>query len=253
MKVLMCPPLHYAPDPGEDPSAIMAEWRGLYRLLREELDVQVDLLEPRPELPRLVLAASGGFVWEDAFIVSRFRDSSRRPEAEAWANFFLVRGYAMPTLPDGCRFEGGRDLVAAGGTLFAGYRSDDDLAAHRALSAILGREIRPLRLSNDWDFPLDSCLCPLGEGSALFHPNAFHPAARKVLEDYVALRPMAEADARRFGCNALVAGPHVILPEGCGATAQWLEGEGFQVHALPLASCAGHGAGPKALVLKIDD
>lgn len=253
MKVLMCPPLHYEAAPGEHATAVMDEWRGLYRLLREELDVQVDLLEPRPELPRLVLAASGGLVWEDSFIVSRLRDSSRRPEAEAWASFFLVRGYVMPTLPDGCRFEGGRDVVAAGGTLFAGHRSNDDLEVHRALSAILGREVRSLRLSENRDLPLDSCLCPLGEGSALFHPDAFHPAARKVLEDNVALRPMEEADARRFGCNALVAGPGVVLPEGCGATARWLEGEGFQVHALSLASCARHGAGPKALVLKIAD
>ena len=75
MKVLMCPPLHYEPAPGEDGAAVMAEWRGLYRLLREELDVQVDLIgaEARP-MPKLVLAASGGFVWKDSFIASRPRD-----------------------------------------------------------------------------------------------------------------------------------------------------------------------------------
>ncbi|MDE0027835.1 MAG: hypothetical protein OXU42_00315 [Deltaproteobacteria bacterium] len=252
MKVLMCPPLHYEPAPGEDASAVMAEWRGLYRLLRDELGVQVDLLEPRPDMPRLVLAASGGFVWKDSFIASRFREDSRRSEAEAWENFFLVRGYATPGLPEGCRFEGERDLVGVGGTMFAGYRSDDDLAAHAAVAKVLGGEIRSLRLSDAWDRPLDTCLCPLGDGGALFHPDAFDPSARKDLEDHVPrLHPVDTDDARRLGCNALVAGQNVVLPQGCRGIAAHLEKTGFQVHHLPVGAFARHAAGPKSLVLKI--
>ena len=252
MKVLMCPPLHYEPAPGEDASAVMAEWRALYRLLREELDVQVDLLEPRPDMPKLVLAASGGFVWNDTFIASRFREDSRRPEAEAWKNFFLVRGYASPGLPEGCCFEGERDLVVVGGTMFAGYRSDDDLAAHAAVGKVLGVEIRSLHLSDAWDRPLDTCLCPLGDGSALFLPDAFDPSARKALHDHVPRIHSVDADgAPRLGCNALVTGRDAVLPEGCPGIAARLEEVGFQVHSTPLGSYARHGAGPKALVLKI--
>ncbi len=254
MKVLMCPPLHYAPGPGEDGAAVMAEWRGLYRLLREELDVQVDLLEPRPGLPKLVLAASGGFVWGDSFIASCRRDPSRRSESEAWANFFLVRGYAMPALPEGCCFEGERDLVAADGTLFAGYRCDDDLAAHKALSGILKHEIHSLQLSDEWDWPLDTCLCPLGNGTALFHPQAFHPDAHEILRTHVPrLQPVDADDARRLGCNALLADENVILPEGCESTAARLEQEGLHVHILPTGTYARHGAGPKALTLEVED
>ena len=252
MKVLMCPPLHYQPAEGGDTSTVMAEWRGLYRLLRDELDVQVDLLEPRPDMPTLVLAASGGLVCEDSFFASRFRENSRRPEAEAWENFFLVRGYAMPGLPEGCCFEGERDLVAMDGTMFAGYRSDDDLAAHEAVAKVLGGEVHSLCLSDAWDWPLDACLCPLGDGSALFHPDAFDPAAHKALHDHVPrLHPVDADDARRLGCNALVTGRNAVLPEGCPETAAHLEEAGFQVHSTPLRSYARHGAGPKALVLKI--
>ncbi len=254
MKVLMCPPLHYEPAPGEDPSAAMAEWRGLYRLLRDELDVQVDLLEPRPGMPKLVVAASGGFVWKNTFIAGRARDGSRRPEAEAWANFFLVRGYAVPELPEGCPFDGERDLVVADGTLFVGCRPDDDLASHRALSEILEREVHSLRLSDRWDWPLDTCLCPLGDDKALYHPGAFLAEARKILEDSLpGMKPMDADEARRLGCNALAAEGSVILPEGCESTAARLEREGFQVHALPLRCYARHGAGPRALALKIED
>ena len=252
MKVLMCPPLYYEPAEGEDASTFMTEWRGLYRLLRDELDIEVDLLEPRPDMPGLVLAASGGFVWEDSFIASRLREDSRRPEAEAWENFFLVRGYAMPAFPESCRFEGERDLVAVGGTMFAGYRSEDDLAAHEAVSGIFGCEVRSLGLSDAWDWPLDTCLCALGDGSALFLPDAFDPAARKDLQHHVPrLHPVDADDPRRLGCNALVAGRNVVLPEGCPRIAAHLEKTGFQVHHLPVGAYARHGAGPKALVLKI--
>ena len=252
MKVLMCPPLHYEPAPGEDAAAAMGEWRGLYRLLRDELDVQVDLLEPRPDMPGLVLAAAGGFVWEDSFIAGWFRDKSRQPEREAWENFFLVRGYAMPVLPEGCCLEGERDVVAVGGTLFAGYHSDDELGAHGAVAEIVDGEVVSLRLSDSWDGPLDTCLCPLGEGRALYYPEAFDPTARRALQDHVrrVLRVDAD-DARSLGCNALIAGRSVVLPEGCRQTSADLQGAGFQVHTTPLGSYARHGAGPKALVLKI--
>jgi N-dimethylarginine dimethylaminohydrolase len=253
MKVLMCPPLYYEPAEDEEASTVMAEWRSLYRLLCDELDVEVDLLEPRPDMPHLVFAASGGFVREDSFIASRFRDLSRQPEREAWENFFLVRGYDLPTLPDGCSLEGERDLVDAGATPFAGYRSNDDLAAHDAVSEILGREIRSLRLSDNWDWPLDTCFCPLGKGRALFHPDAFHPDARRLLKtELPELLPVDTADARRLGCNALVADGSVILPEGVPATVSGLEEEGLRTHTLPLAAYARHGAGPKAVVLKVE-
>ena len=253
MKVLMCPPLHYKPALGEEAPAVMAEWRGLYRLLRDELDVQVDLLEPRPDMPKLVLAASGGFVWNDTFIASRPRDVLRRPEGDAWANFFMVRGYAVSELPEGFLFDGERDLVAADGTLFAGYRTDDDLAVHRALSEILDHEIQSLRLSDHWEWPLDACLCPLGGDKALYHSEAFHAEAHKILEEKLpGIRPVNVDEAQRR-CNALVTEGSVILPEGFTSTAADLEKERFRVHSLSLESYVRHGAGPKALVLHIED
>lgn len=254
MRVLMCPPLHYEPGPGEDASAAMSEWRGLYRLLRDELDVQVDLLEPRPDMPRLVLAASGGFVWKDSFIAGRPRDASRRSEGEAWTNFFMVRGYAIPELPEACCFDGERDLVMAAGTPFAGYRSDDDLTAHKVLSGILDHEVHSLRLSDEWKWPLDTCLCPLGNDVALWHPEAFSPDALKVLEDKLpGLQPVNIGEARRLGCSALWTEGSVIMPEGCESTAATLQQDGFQVRTLPLGSFALRGAGPRALALKIED
>lgn len=254
MKVLMCPPIHYATTPEGDVSTVMVEWRGLYRLLREELGIQVDLLEPKPSLPQLVLAGGGGFVWGDTFVVSRFRDSLRRYEPEAWENFFLVRGYDTPTLPEGCYFEGEQDLLIVEGVPFVGHRAGDDLAAHNALSTILGRDVQLLRFADGWDLPLSACLCPLGNGQALFYPEAFDLDARRAIEGSLAApRAMDPQDVRRFGCNALVADGDLILPEGCVATVAQLKQDGFRVHTLPLHSYARHCAGPKALVLKIED
>ena len=95
----MCPPLHYQAAEGEDASTVMAEWRGLYRLLRDELDVQVDLLEPRPDMPTLVLAASGGFVWEDSFIASRFREELKTTRSRSVGEFLSGAGLRHAEAP----------------------------------------------------------------------------------------------------------------------------------------------------------
>ena len=134
----------------------------------------------------------------------------------------------------------------------ADRQSRDALAAHEAVSGTFGREVRSLRLSDAWGWPLDTCLCPLGDGSALFLPDAFDPAVRKDLREHVPrLHPVDTDEARHLGCNALVAGRNVVLPEGCPGIAAHLEKTGFQVHHLPVGAYSRHGAGPKALVLKI--
>ena len=84
----------------------------------------------------------------------------------------------MPRLPEGCCFEGERDMVVVDGMMFAGHRSDDDLAAHEAISGILGREVCiPFACPTLGGGPSTRVCARLGDGSALFYPDAFDPAA----------------------------------------------------------------------------
>ena len=152
MKLLMCPPLYYRQRPEERERAL-SQWQRLYRLLRDQLEVDVDLLEPKPNLPGLVHVGRGGFVVGDNFIVSRFPDVARELESEPLENFFLVRGYDIERFENEVQFEGNRDITAYNGTLFTGFHPGDALCAHEEIEDILGSEVVGLELAHHWQYP----------------------------------------------------------------------------------------------------
>lgn len=264
MKILMCPPMYYGAQDGVDPLPVrswqndrelaVGQWRGLYRLVRDTMGLEVMLLEPRVGLPDMAFVARSGLVWADKFIPSHFRKPARQPETDAVENFFFVRGYHVHRLPPGCSFEGEGDLVRFGDVLFAGYRSASDRAAHEVLSEILGRDIVPLKLSDDWVYHLGTCLCPLNESSALYYANAFDAESRLILEQRVdRLISVSDEDARRLACNILVAGNHAVMNEGFPEVRSALEGLALSVWELPLDVFTESGGSAKALVLRVDN
>lgn len=261
MKLLMCPPLYY----GEyeihprmsrsrqgNPQIAQEQWRGLYRLLEDRLDMEIVLVEPRKGLPDMVFTANTGLVWENKFIASNFRYEVRRGEAPSFENWFQVRGYEIFHLPEENCFEGEGDLLLCGDLLFAGCHARSDIASHQKVAEILGREILSLELTNDWSYHLDTCFCPLGKGQALFYPAAFRANALKVLEDNIP-SPIAvtEDEARRFACNAIVLEKNAVMNGGYPQTRKKLESLGFSVFETPLSEFIKAGGSAKCLVLKI--
>ena len=74
----------------------------------------------------------------------------------------------------------------------------------------------PVELVNPRFYHLDTCFCPLAPGVALFHPAAFDAYGRRVLASHVGtLIEVPNADAARFGCNAVAVGKTVIHNAGC--------------------------------------
>ena len=261
MRLLMCPPLYYGTgheDPAVgrrrqgNPQIAQGQWRALFRLLEDDLNMEITLLEPRAALPDMVFAANAGLVWGDKFIASNPRDEARRAEAPAFENWFQVRGYEIFHLPAENLFEGEGDLLLCGDLLFAGYHADADTASHRRVAEILEREILSLKLARDWLYHLDACLCPLGQGQALFYPAAFDSEAAKTLKDSIrTLVAVPEDEARRFACNAIVVEQNVVMNEGCPKTREQLRALGFSVFETPLSEFAKAGGGAKCLVLKV--
>lgn len=91
MKLLMCPPDYYGIEYEINPwmrrsrqsnrRFAQEQWEGLHRLLRDELNVEIDLVEPGRGLPDMVFTANAGLVWGNKFISSNFRHEVRRGEA----------------------------------------------------------------------------------------------------------------------------------------------------------------------------
>src|SRR5262245_43170064 len=213
-RILMCPPdyygIEYEINPwmsrsrGSTPERAHHQWQALYDTLRG-LGVTVELLEPRPGLPDLVFTANAGLVFGKRFFSSRFRHEVRARETPYFDVWFASNGFTVEHLPEGTYFEGAGDALFCGRTLFAGYRIRSDVHGHQHLGKGLNGLVLPLELVDPRFYLLDTCFCPLADGQAIYFPAAFDAYGRKVLETHVPrLLAVEEAEAVRFGCNAVV-------------------------------------------------
>jgi N-dimethylarginine dimethylaminohydrolase len=262
MRVLMCPPAHYAIEyeinpwmhrsrPSNYPLA-QEQWRTLYQLLHDRLQVDVSLIEPRPGLPDMVFTANAGFVWKRKFIVSNFRHNVRRGEAAYFKSWFADRNYEIFNLPEQNHFEGEGDLLLCGDVLFAGYPIRSSTVSHHEIGEITQRQVVSLKLTSNWFYHLDTCFCPLTNSEAIYYPAAFDPDALKKLERHIrSLVPVTEQEARRFACNAIVVGKDVIMNDGCPKIRGQLESLGFSVYEIPLTEFIKAGGSAKCLVLRV--
>lgn len=262
MRFLMCSPnyfnIEYEINPWMSRSRqangprSQEQWEKLFRLLTEQVGAHIELIEPQPNLPDMVFTANGGLVWNDHFIVSNFRHEVRRPESQAHETWFTSQGYEIHHLPSDCFFEGEGDLLRCGNRWFAGYHIRTDIRSHQKVAEILQQEILSLELVNDWFYHLDTCFCPLDDGTALYCPNAFDTYAQTVLANHIPeLIPVASNEAERFACNAIVQGKKIVMNTGCQSLRERLERSAYQVFETPLDEFIKAGGSAKCLVLNL--
>jgi N-dimethylarginine dimethylaminohydrolase len=156
-------------------------------------------------------------------------------------------------LPEGVFFEGAGDALFCGPTLFAGYRIRSDVGGHHWLAGQLNLHVLPLELINPYFYHLDTCFCPLAPGEAIYYPEAFDGYGRRVLKSYIPrLVPAGEADAHRFGCNAVVVGQTVVVNAGCERLAADLRALGYRAVEVELDEFIKSGGSAKCLTLRLD-
>ena len=260
--ILMCPPdfygIEYEINPwmsrsrGSAPERAHRQWHALYEALCTR-GVLVELLKPQPGLPDLVFTANAGLIFDKRFFSSRFRYEVRARESPHFDAWFAEHGFAIEHLPEGMYFEGAGDALFCGHTLFAGYRIRSDMPAHQHIAKAINRLVLALELVDPRYYHLDTCFCPLAAGEALYYPRAFDAYGRKVLENHIAkLIEVNEAEAQRFGCNAVVVGKTVILNTGCERLAADLAASGYQPVAIELDEFLKAGGSAKCLTLRLD-
>ncbi len=261
-RILMCRPdyygIEYEINPwmsrsrGSTPERAQAQWQALHDALCA-LGVAIELLPPQPGLPDLVFTANAGLIFRDRFFSSRFRHEVRARESPHFDAWFAGHGFTVEHLPEGCYFEGAGDALFCGATLFAGYRIRSDVQGHQWLGKVLGKQVLPLELINPRFYHLDTCFCPLKAGEALYYPAAFDAYGRKVLESHIPrLLPVNDAEALRFGCNAVAVGRTVVINSGCERLAADLRAWGYAVVASELDEFLKAGGSAKCLTLRLD-
>lgn len=261
-RILMCPPdfygIEYEINPwmsrsrASVPEKAKQQWKQLYDALGA-LGVVVELLQPRPGLPDLVFTANAGLMFRERFFSSRFRHEVRARESPYFDAWFADHGFVVEHLPQGMYFEGAGDALFCGSTLFAGYRIRSDVHGHQHLGKVLDRQVLPLELIDNRFYHLDTCFCPLTAGEAIFYPSAFDDYGRRVLANHVPrLLAVKEAEAVRFGCNAVVVGKTVVINTGCEQLANDLHAWGYETRSVELDEFLKAGGSAKCLTLRLD-
>lgn len=260
--ILMCPPDHFgieyeinpwmSRERGSDADVARAQWQGLQALIREA-GAQVELLAPQPGLPDLVFTANAGLVHGRQVYLSRFRHGPRQGETPLDRAWFEAHGFACVELPAGMDFEGAGDALFCGETLVGGYIIRSDARALQWVARAVGCAVLPVQLVDPRYYHLDTCFCPLRPGLALWHPPAFDDYGRKALRAGIAeLIDVADDEAARFACNAVVIGDRVLLNTGCPQLTVELQRRGFDVRATPLDEFIKAGGSAKCLTLRLD-
>lgn len=261
-RILMCPPDHYGIEyeinpwmsraRGSSPDRAKAQWHALRDALAG-LGATIELMTPEPGLPDLVFTANAGLVFGDRFVSSRFRHAERARETPKFDAWFASHGFSVEHLPEGDFFEGAGDALFCGADLVAGYRIRSDAQAHQHLAASLGVRVLPVELVDPRFYHLDTCFCPFNETSAIWFPPAFDSYGRKTIEAHVPrLVAVAEEEAVRFACNAVVLGRNVVLNAGSDRLARDLGGLGYAATFVELDEFLKSGGSAKCLTLRLD-
>lgn len=261
-RILMCPPDHYGIEYEINPwmnrslgavrQLAFQQWTRLRDTLIE-LGATIELLEPQQGLPDLVFTANAGLVFGNLFLSSSFRHEVRAKESPVFERWFAQHGFDVERLPEGYFHEGAGDALFCGSILFAGYRQRSDALAHQWVGQRFHSRVLPLELVNPRFYHLDTCFCPLSETEAIYYPDAFDSYGRKVLEAHVPkLIPVVEAEAHRFGCNAVVVGRSVVHNSRCPQLSQTLVQHGYQSHEVELDEFLKAGGSAKCLTLRLD-
>ena len=261
-RILMCPPDHYGIEYEINPwmnrslgavrQLAFQQWTALRDTLLG-LGVQIETLTPRPGLPDLVFTANAGLVFRDLFLSSSFRHEVRAKESPIFDEWFASNDYHVEHLPDGMFHEGAGDALFCGDILFAGYRQRSDANAHQWVGQRLGVRVLPLELVNPRYYHLDTCFCPISRTEAIYFPDAFDSYGRRVLASHVpTLIPVEEAEARRFGCNAVVVGKSIVHNSRCPKLGESLAARGYKAIEVELDEFLKAGGSAKCLTLRLD-
>jgi lysine-ketoglutarate reductase/saccharopine dehydrogenase-like protein (TIGR00300 family) len=267
IRILMCAPHHYEVDYVINPwmegnihrsSRERAEeqWDKLYQVLKTY--ATIDLIEPQPGWPDMVFAANAGLVLGDKVVLSRFLHPERQGEEPHFHKWFADNGFTVEKLPQSLPFEGAGDalLDRAGHWLWAGYGFRSELDAHPYLARWLDVEVLSLRLVDRRFYHLDTCFCPLADGSLIYYPPAFDTYSNRLIELRVPAHKriaIEEADAVNFACNAVNIESVVVMNKASDSLKKNLKDRGFDVIETPLTEFLKAGGAAKCLTLRVTE
>lgn len=257
--LLLCPPdyygIEYEINPwmsrarGAEAAVAQRQWKTLHDTLAQ-LSRKLELVPPQRNLPDMVFTANAGLAVGKTFIPSNFRHKERAGEAPHFARWMEEHGYQISWLPNNYFFEGEGDALFCGDVLFCGYKFRSDVKSHRVVAEILGCLAVSVELVDARFYHLDTCFCPLPDGSAVWFPDAFDEYGQRAIRAHVSdVVDVAPEEAMHFCCNAVVLEKDIVLPEGAPKLVRSLTERGYRCHQLPMTEFIKAGGACKCLTM----
>jgi len=265
--ILMCPPDYFSIEHVINPwmagnkgalSRDKAEQQ--WQILRNSLSqvANIEIMEPKPELPDLVFTANAGFVYGERAVASHFMPEERRPEEPYLKEWFRAHGYELLELPADVGFEGAGDclLDRRGPWLWSGFGFRTEIEAHKYLADWFDREVVSIQLTDSRFYHIDTCFCPLTDGYLLYHPPAFDYESRLAIEQRIPSHKrivVDTQDAGNFACNAINVDYDVFVHKASPPLQARLMRVGFAVHEIDLSEFLKSGGSAKCLTLRLTE
>jgi len=151
----------------------------------------------------------------------------------------------------------GRDVIVGGENLFLGFGFETILDGKFALDLILEDTdliVRPLELADPVFSTLDTCLCILSRGHAIYYPPAFTEHSKYVLEQMFGdnLISISDADAYALVCNSICVGQSFLTSKISAALSKKLQKLGYNILQHDVSEFLKFGASCKALTIKVN-
>ncbi len=226
------------------------QWKN-YEAALKTLNFKLHYLEPKKDVPDLVFTANHGLVLKDKAVIARMKYKERQLEQQYYTQWFTQHGLSTYEPQNGF-YEGEGDSFIVGDTLYYGYgfRSDKEVAEE--IKDFLGlNRIIYIRLTDPYYYHLDTCFAPLGDGMAMINEQAIEAESVKEISKNLQLIKAAPEEAKKFCCNAVVAGKDMVIPEGCPKISSELEKLGFNLQQVKLDQYLKAGGAAKCLCLKL--
>ncbi len=198
----------------------------------------------------MVFTANCGIVRGSQFIPSRFHHSQRQPEEPYFKKWFSDKGFDILDLPENISFEGAGDILPSydNSHLWAGSGFRTSRESHSILASELDCRFLSLELVNPRFYHLDTCFCPLNDGTILYYPHAFDSFSNDLIkQNSKNTIAVSDGDAHNLACNAVLIKNQLFIPSASQALQKRLEEEGYQLHIISVSEFLKAGGAIKCL------